>query len=455
MLGNISYSALGTSNKRKEKKSDHKRLRELMKKRWSTIKNFNYKKPEEIRAWQLKKIKKLITHAFKTVPLYKEKYSAVGFTPSNLKTWEDFEALPLLYKEELIKGFPNKTVSNRFNFEFTTRSSGSSGKFVTLAVSPEAIYLDTIQGIRQFLFQSGGNYKPKDLVLFIYTAPWWVSSVDGDYKTKFLPTTTKIEQAAKVIAKLKPKIISLYPTYLMKLYKKKVSLKRSGVKLIIVHSEQSTLKERVELSNFFGIPALDEFSSEELTRIALECPYRNYHIEEDACYIEIINRKTQKHCQDGEKGLVVGTNLLNEATPIIRYFQGDLASIETTLKCKCGSNFRIMKSIDGRLMDSIVTDDDEIIPASSFMDLAYNWYLLLDVPVHGLQYQIVQRENGNLCVYLIPGPYGISSSQKRRIKESMYQLLPRKIKVNVQIVSKLPVKKGPKFRPVISFKKKK
>ena len=32
-----------------------------------------------------------------------------------------------------------------------------------------------------------------------------------------------------------------------------------------------------------------EYSSEELTRIALECPEHIYHLEEDACYIEIVD----------------------------------------------------------------------------------------------------------------------------------------------------------------------
>ena len=88
--------------------------------------------------------------------------------------WDDFEQLPLISKDELIDNFPNKSVSSQHNLEFTTRSSGSSGKFVTIAVSPMAIYLDTIQGARQFYFQGNKNYKENDLVLFIGEIPWWI-----------------------------------------------------------------------------------------------------------------------------------------------------------------------------------------------------------------------------------------------------------------------------------------
>ncbi|KUK84270.1 MAG: CapK protein [Microgenomates bacterium 39_6] len=454
MISASQYLKLGTSNKRREKKADHKRLRELYQQKWREIRDFRKVPAKEIENWQFNRIKELVSHAYKTVPLYREKYSKVGFLPEDLKSWQDFRSLPILTKEELIEGFPDRTVSKRFNFEFTTRSSGSSGKFATIAVSPEAIYLDTIQGARQFYFQSGGKYKTYDLALFIYTSPWWVASIDGNYRTEFLPTTTKPSEALGIIRRLKPKILSLYPTYLNKFYELKAPLKEFGIRLIVVHSEQSTSKQRRELSSYFGIPVLDEYSSEELTRIALECPFRKYHIEEDACYIEIVDPKTGENVEDGRYGSVIGTNLLNEAMPIIRYSQGDLASLEGFEKCACGSNFRVMDRIYGRYMDSIVTNKGETIPASCFMDLAYNWYLELDIPVHGLRYQIVQKEDGNICIYIISGVNGISQAQKFRIRESLYQLIPREMKVTVRVVKKLPVNTGVKFRPVISYKQK-
>jgi len=231
-------------------------------------------------------------------------------------------------------------------------------------------------------------------------------------------------------------------------------LKKYGVELIIIHSEQSSLQERLEISEFMGIPVLDEFSSEELTRIALECPYRKYHLEEDACYVEIVDAKNKKRVKAGGQGLLIGTNLLNEATPIIRYYQGDTARIERNKKCSCGSNFRIFGPVYGRYMDSIVDSDKEVIPASCFMDLAYNWYLESGIPVHGLRYQIVQEKNGEINIYLQPSIYKITRKQQSLIKRSMYQLLSRSKKISIHIVKKIPIIIGHKFRPVISFQHK-
>jgi len=448
-----SYSDLGTSNKRRENEQDHKRLKHLMRTRWPEIRDFYKSSPDEIRAFQFSRIQELVRHAFSFVPLYHEKYSSVGFEPGDLKTWEDFQKLPVLEKTELIAGFPDKTISALHDTEFTTRSSGSSGQFVTLAVSPEAIYIDTIQGARQFHFQSGEKYGPLDLALFIYTSPWWVSSINSQYPTDFLPTTTKIEDAIRRIEERHPRVLSVYPTYLKKIIGKEPYLKSSGIELIVVHSEHSSPNERRAWSEALGISVLDEFSSEELTRIALECPNRKYHLEEDACYIEIVDPETKRPLEYGNNGLVVGTNLLNEATPIVRYSQGDLATIVGNADCECQSNFRVMESPKGRFMDSIITSTGEMIPASCFMDLAYNWYLELDVPVHGLRYQIIQNQLGNINVFIVEGSYKLSSSQKTRIKESLYQLLPRDTNVSVNLVSEPPINHGTKYRSVISLMK--
>jgi hypothetical protein len=111
----------------------------------------------------------------------------------------------------------------------------------------------------------------------------------------------------------------------------------------------------------------------------------------------------------------------------------------------------VIESPDGRLMDSIITSNGESIPASCFMDIAYNWYLDLDVPIHGMTYQIVQETEKNIEIYLVQGMYQLTPSQLNRINESMYQLIPRDMNVSINIVDAPPIVKGTKYRPVISL----
>ena len=429
---------------------DHgKEVDKIMQKDFERIKSFPYSKYEDIQSWQLKRISEIVDYAYENIPLYHKKYSQSGYKKGMIKTWEDFRKLPLLYKEELINGFPNDIAKNVEDFNLSTRSSGSSGKFVTLSLSLDAIYNDTIQGVRQMILQSGKNYNPEDVTLFIYTLPWWIRNIDGKYKQEFLPTTSSVEDVIKKLEEVKPKIISTYPTYLTKMASYGLDLSKYGVELVIVHSEQSTRESRNMLEKALNVKVLDEYSSEELTRIALECPENTYHLEEDACYIEIVDPETKQNIGYDKSGIVVGTNLLNMSTPIIRYYQGDLAEISKPVKCKCGNNCRVLSKIKGRYMDSIITENNQIIPASAFMDLAYNWYAALAIPIHGLRYQFIQHTKDALELYLIKGKYDIDVE---KIKDSLYTLIPESMNFEIKFVDELP-QVGQKYRPVISFVK--
>ena len=422
-------------------------LKHMLHDKWDNLRGFLYQPYEDIRKWQLKRVSYLVDYAYENIPLYRKKYDEVSFKKGSIKTWDDFYRLPYLTKEELIEGFPDMIVKDTNDFMLSTRSSGSSGKFVTIAVSEEAIYIDTLQTIRQFYMQSGKRYTKDDTILFIYTCPWWVDNVGGQYKQDFLPTTTKVEIAVKHIKDTHPRFISTYPTYLEKIASTGVKLSDFGVELVIVHSEQSNAKQREMLAQALDVKVLDEYSSEELTRIALECPNHKYHLEEDACFIEIIDKNGNK-LPDGETGIVCGTNLLNTATPIIRYIQGDIAKITHEKNCPCGANSRILEGVQGRVMDCIETPEGERIPASCFMDIAYNWFLVYEIPVHGLKYQFVQREIDTLELYLIEGMYTLDYDV---IIESLYTLIPRTMKIKIQSVDKLPFEKTTKYRPVISM----
>ena len=446
---NADYVNMKKNSKKIFKDKVHtKNVQELMKNEWNNIRNFPYQSYKKIRDWQLKRISYIVDYAYENIPLYRKKYDAIGFKKGDIKTWRDYNRLPILTKEELINGFPNLIVKDVQDFNISTRSSGSSGKFVTIAVSQDAIYNDTVQGFRQYYLQSNNRYDPKDTVLFIYTCPWWITEVDGLYKSEFLPTTTKVEDAIKKIKEIRPKIISTYPTYLEKISSKEIDLSKYGVDTVIVHSEQSSRSFRAKLERELNVKIVDEYSSEEMTRIALECPYHTYHLEEDACYVEALDPKTFKKVKPGEPGILVGTNLLNLSTPIIKYNQGDLVILDKPTKCECKNKCRTMNKIQGRLMDSVMINKNEYVPASSFMDIAYNWFLEFNIPVHGLRYQFVQYEPNELTLYLIKGYFELDLEI---IKNSIYLLIPKKMKLKIELVDEFPKIKGEKYRPVINL----
>ena len=448
-MKDFDYRGLKEKGMKKFAAIDHESiLNKLISNELGLIINFPKQDREEIQKYQINKLSKLADYAFTNIPLYKRKFDSVGFKPGDIKSFNDFEQLPILHKDELIEAFPYGIVKNLDDLKFSTRSSGSSGRFVTIAVDLKAIYTDTLQGIRQFLQQSDFQYREEDSVLFIYTDPWWITQIDGKYKQDFLPTTTKPQDALKHIKKHPPLILNTYPTYLQKLCELETKLSDYGVKYVIVHSEQSDKKSRMDMGKVLGVQVRDEYSSEELTRIALECKNDNYHLEEDSCYVEVLDSITRQKINKGT-GLVVGTNLLNHATPIIRYYQGDMVTIDSDKQCECGHNGRILTEIQGREMDCILSKGKRI-PASAFMDVAYNWYLTHKIPIHSMKYQIAQMSENELNIFLKKGAFELTADDLAAIKNSMYSLVDKDMSINISLAGRF-IQRSNKFKPVINL----
>jgi phenylacetate-CoA ligase len=100
----------------------------------------------------------------------------------------------------------------------------------------------------------------------------------------------------------------------------------SDLYLAVTHSEYSSRQARTAWGERLGCPVLDEYSSEEATRIALEMPCGHYHVCEDSVHLDVLDPATLKPQIPGQSGIAVITNLLNSAMPFIRYVQGDLVT---------------------------------------------------------------------------------------------------------------------------------
>ena len=224
--------------------------------------------------------------------------------------------------------FPDQCVNRKFKSDslFPTRSSGSSGQTLLIRVDYDAILTDTIQGVRQFAMQSGNDYRENDLLAHVYTVPWWYDSIGGKYPTAFISNLIPPARVAQHLRYLAPRTLSLYPSNLDALMPH-VDEFKSTLNVVVTHSEYSSKAQRQEWSRQLGVPVLDEYSSEEATRIALEMPDGHYYVCEDTVHLDVLDPVTMEPQVAGQSGIAVITNLLNEAMPFIRYVQGDYITL--------------------------------------------------------------------------------------------------------------------------------
>lgn len=402
----------------------------------------------EIRAQQFARIKELVELAYRDIPVYRAKYQAAGFKPAHLREWDDIQKIPVITKAELVAAFPDQCVNGKFRTEdlFPTRSSGSSGQTLLIRVDYDAILTDTIQGVRQFAMQSGNNYREEDLLAHVYTVPWWFDSIGGKYPTAFISNLIPPARVAQHLRYLGPKILSLYPSSLEALMPH-VDEFRSNLNLAVTHSEYSSRTARQEWSRRLGVPVLDEYSSEEATRIALELPSGNYHVCEDTVHLDVLDPITMEPQIPGQSGIAVITNLLNEAMPFIRYVQGDYVTRPANPE-PCDVNWSQIASIDGRLNDAFINRGGRKVPAGSILDATYRW--MFDCNLHLAQFEIVQRGFDVVEARVVLGndtPASRLQSSIAHLEDLLAACLEHPVQVKAHALDVFPAKTG-KRRPI-------
>ncbi|MCM2302920.1 MAG: hypothetical protein NDI80_09885, partial [Flavobacteriaceae bacterium] len=87
--------------------------------------------------YQTKQLRKILIHAYQTVPYYREKYSALGFTVGDFQKFElnQIMLLPVLEKDDLRKYGTSELLSTRKEKGFFLSSSGSTGTPVKIYFS--------------------------------------------------------------------------------------------------------------------------------------------------------------------------------------------------------------------------------------------------------------------------------------------------------------------------------
>jgi phenylacetate-CoA ligase len=327
----------------------------------------------QIRSRQTDRIAELLQGAYESVPLYTEIFDKAGVTPAHFKKLEDIGLFPIVRRDYFSNSASKRAMSARFSNKktFESWSCGTSGVPLAIRFDLAAVITDSLQGARQLALQSSGTVSPRDLTLHYYAYPWWTDSIGDEWRSKFVSMEAPESLAADTCRRERPAVIAGYPTALRRL----ISATDAGelnLKLIVTNSEQSSRLERDQLSAHFGCPVLDEYSTEELTRVAIEMPDGLYYVHEDSVFLEILNPQTKLPAEDGEWGEVIATGLLNEAMPFIRYATGDFVKRPKSPKPNWNRiEWSQLEAIGGRLQDSFLKRDNSIVPSGVIADIVH------------------------------------------------------------------------------------
>jgi len=413
-------------------------LRNLEKSQWLPA--------QEIQRIQLKKLRKLVKHAYNNVPFYHERFRETGLKPEDIRTLADLQKLPITEKNELKAYTLDKTVANNYNVGKLERrqTGGTTGKPFIFFKDRKTIYHELAAlcwfrswygsfGLKQAFFRFFPHFAPWSKAFKSFLVGWLV--LDRTEQT--------LRKYAHWIKRFKPKVLEGSPVgfYVLANFLKKEGILDIDLPIMLTTSETLFGFQRQEIESAFNCRVFNHYSSSEINSIAQECEeHTGLHINAEDRIVEFI--KGEHVVSPGENGEIVITDLENYAMPFIRYNIEDVG-VPTDGLCSCGRRLPLIKEINGRVRELIVSLDGSFIPGNVFAK-----FILFRRHKWTQQFQVIQLSTGKLLIKIVKSPEDGTENLEfilRKIHEYLGE-----VEVRTELVDAITPPSSGKHRFVIS-----
>lgn len=307
------------------------------------------------------KFKKLIEHAIKYSPYYKEVLETI-----NINTIDDLSKIPILTKT-ILSNKSGDIKSTRVEDLKSLKKNSTSG-----STGAATHFFSDVRDKREARAVRGDEFVPNfkflDRQLIFWGAERDVISkkslsyffnkyiVGKKIVSTYHLTSKDIDSYIEQINNFRPSTIVGYPSALhfmaLEVQKRNLLLKHrpNG---IISAGETLQLHQKEVIEKVFKTKIYNRYGCREVGHIANECnKHDGLHYSADDLVIEVIDNDGQI-CKEGVIGNLLITDLNNYAFPMIRYNIGDLGAIATYSDCGCGSTLPKLKTVAGRSFDII------------------------------------------------------------------------------------------------------
>jgi phenylacetate-CoA ligase len=314
--------------------------------------------PKEVEKLQFEKLERLAGYCEKQSPLFAKRLRESKLTPATLATPEGLKRFPLLTRRDLQSSLAQLRCKNPPQGhmpEGEAKSSGSTGEPVVLyRTAANQVYLMALVVLEHFWHQRdpmGRLCVVRATIEKIEKQDQWAVPIAHVVETGpslGLPISTDIPILTDEIIKFGTNHLWIYPSTLQALTEHCKEKRLAIPPLQHIRSMCGNLTDSVrqEAEQYFDCKVADTYSSGELGPMAFECPVSGLlHVAAPSVMIEVLN-EAGEDCQPGEIGRIVVTDLMNFATPMIRYDIADYAEVGPP--CPCGRGWPTLKKIMGR-----------------------------------------------------------------------------------------------------------
>ena len=384
-----------------------------------------------LRELQNVKVRRLVAHAYRTVPYYRRLFDEAGIKAAEIRTVDDLQLIPITNKAALQRQDVEAVTSRSFARAklVEVRTSGSTGRPFTFLLDRRFVRVRDALFIRAL---GAVGYRPGRKLMVITGAGDKPSR--GWLGWRYASLTDPPEQTAALLRRMRPWGVHGPLTGLRQLA---IAARDAGavpqVSVIISRAEVLDPVSRRTLSDTFGAEVYDFYGLAEMGMVAWECRAREgYHVSEDTVVVE-----EDPDPGSGSESRLVMTNLELHSMPFIRFDTGDLAVAGPMTRCRCGRTLRRLRRIEGRSVDCLrLRGGGTISP--------YRITLALEHVPGLLRYQVVQDSWDTFTVRFESG----EAVSEAAVRSALAGVVGPDAHVRIERTESLDPPPGRKFRVI-------
>jgi len=403
---------------------------------------------EQLEVWQWQELQKLLKHAYVHTSFYKKSWQDSGVDCyQDIKSMADFYQLPIVTKTD-IRNHYQEFLSGIHQDNVKKSTGGSTGQ-------PFSFELDLESNTRREAIMWRG-YGWLGAGLGIKTLYLWGADLGNPNQAKslkdllyhsfynrkmlnsFAMNKSNMMSYVEEINLYNADAIVSYvnPLYELARYIIDNNCQIKSPKSILTGAEQLHEFQREVIEKAFKAPVYNTFGCREFMLIAAECqPRKQLHINIDHLVVEAVDE--QNNQVSGESGDLIITDLYNYGMPLIRYANGDKATLENKT-CGCGNPLPIISSIDGRKLDIIKTTTGAAIPGELFPHMFKEF--------SGIErFQVIQKELASITIKLVCNEQFTCDNEKFIIDE-INKYSEGALAIHIEKVNEIPLTKTGKHK---------
>lgn len=400
---------------------------------------------EAMQELQLGRMKELVARVYRNVPFYRDRLTANGIVPEDIKSLADIAKLPMTTKQDMRDNYPYGLLAvplreiSRFH-----SSSGTTGRATAVAYTKNDLAM-WAESLARTL--AAGGLGPDSVFQIAVNYGMFTGGLGMHYAAETVGAAIVPASSGNPIRQtilmqdFGVTDIIITPSYALHLaetmLQQGIDPKSLGLKAVFCGAEVWTEAMRVEIERLYGAPAYDVYGLSEIIGpgVATDCRCQDgLHFHEDLFYPEIIDPVTGEVLPEGETGELVITTLTKEGMPMLRYRTRDLTALERK-SCACGRTGISMKRVTGRSDDMLTIRGANVFPSQIES-------VLLEMGATAPHYQLIVNRRNNLdelTVLVEPTEAGyieLGEAGMRRMETAIKKQLKAvlNVKADVQLV---------------------